>query len=282
MVVEHQRQCRQRVALLLGDHVGFFHLLQYGVAAQAHPLVAAYGIVVRRVLDHAHQRGRFLDRQILGILAEVNPCRRLDAYGVVEEVELVEIHLYDLVLGVEPLEFDGDHPFDRFLQGTFEKTVAFRRVQLLGELLGDGRSAAGIFLSHEQGLDQHAGHGPHVDTRVILEAGVLGGDERVDHVLRDFVVVGIHAVACVAEVAAEFYAVGRVNDRCEFVSRVLKILDRRHVADHTVVDKCEKAEHGHSAGSESDPQPFDNLACARFHAAAGFIVVVHRKKGLCR
>ena len=66
--------------------------------------------------------------EVACFFVEVYLCRRFDADGVVEEVELVEVHFDDFLFGVVALEFDGDHPFDGLLEGAFEQSFARRSV----------------------------------------------------------------------------------------------------------------------------------------------------------
>ena len=135
---------------------------------------------------------------------------RFDTHGIVQEVKLVEVHLDNFFLGVVALEFDGYHPFDRLLHGALEESVTWRGVQQFGQLLGDGRSAAGAFVAKYDGLDYGAEQGTEVYAGMFFEASVLGGYQGVHHVLRNFIVVGIDTVAGAAEVAAHLDAVGGV------------------------------------------------------------------------
>ena len=81
----------------------------------------AQGIIVGGILEHADEHGSLLDLEVGGLFAEIDVGGSLDAHGIVEEIEAVEIHIDDLVLGVESLELEGDHPFDRLLHGALEE-----------------------------------------------------------------------------------------------------------------------------------------------------------------
>ncbi len=145
--VEAQRQAAERVAFGFAYQAGFLHLFEDGVAAFEGAFGVAYGVVVCRVFDHTHQQSRFLNVEVACLLIEVYLSGRFDAHGVVQKVELVEVHLDNFFLGVVALKFDGYHPLDGLLHGAFEDAVARRSVQQLGQLLGDGGSAARAFVA---------------------------------------------------------------------------------------------------------------------------------------
>ena len=53
--------------------------------------------------------------ELSGLLTEIGLGCVFDAYGAMEEVEIVKIQGDDLFLGVHAFELDGRHPFDRLL-----------------------------------------------------------------------------------------------------------------------------------------------------------------------
>jgi hypothetical protein len=96
------------------------------------------------------------------------------------EVDLVEVHLENAVLGVAPLELEGEH---RLLQLSLQALVG-RQEQQLGELLGD-RAAA---LDHPAAavvLDRRARDADRVDAPVVVEALVFCGNDGVAKRLRN-------------------------------------------------------------------------------------------------
>ena len=258
--VEFQRQLLERISLGRCEHALLLHLLEHGVAAQTRTIGMAHGIVVGGILHHSDKCGRLLNVEVLGGLSEIYPRGRLDSHCVVEEVELVEIHLDNLILRVVALELHGYHPFYGLLERTVDDSVGSGGIELFGQLLGDGGAAAGVFLAHDKRLDKHTHECAHIDAGMVLETGILGGDESVDHVLRDFVVVGVYAVARIAVVTAHFLAVGRIENGSELIVGVLQLLDRRHIAYPAVVDQQEKYEHGCEADCKYFPYPSDNKA----------------------
>ena len=64
-----------------------------------------------------------------------------------QEVEIVEVHGDDLVLGVVTLQFDGYHPLYRFLEQALHGRLCPLGIELLGQLLGDGGTTTSTFLT---------------------------------------------------------------------------------------------------------------------------------------
>jgi hypothetical protein len=97
---------------------------------------------------------------------------------------------------------------------------------------------------------------------MLLETGILRGDQSVDHCGRNFIEVGVDAIARIAEITPQLDTVGTVDDRSEFILRVLEIFDRRHIADKAIVSHYEKSRDKHDNRRKQDPQPFDYLFCS--------------------
>ncbi len=101
-----------------------------------------------------------------------------DAVGAGAEIDPVEIKLEDLRLGEFVFEPECQHHFlrlarDRALLG--EK-------QILGELLGDGRTALRGAPPQHVG-DQRAHDAQRIDAVVGVETAILDGDERLGHIV---------------------------------------------------------------------------------------------------
>ena len=103
-------------------------MVEDDVAAPAGLFLAAEGVVEGGVLAHAHEGGGFFYGEVAGLAAEVGVGGGFDADGVVEEVELVEVHGEDFFLGVVAFELDGDDPFDGFLEESFHDVVGTGRI----------------------------------------------------------------------------------------------------------------------------------------------------------
>ena len=80
---------------------------------------------------------RLGDGQILGVFAEVEPRRRLDAVRAVAEVNLIRVELEDLILGEVLLDVDGEEG----LVDLAAEILRRREEDLLGELLRQRRRA---------------------------------------------------------------------------------------------------------------------------------------------
>ena len=118
------------------------------------------------------------------MLPEVLPGRRLHPVRAVAEVDLVQVHLEDLVLGEGPLHAHGHHgladlPSDRSLPSH----VRIRRIP--DELLGDGGAA--LEPAARRVLPQRPEDGEAVDALVLVEPLVLGRQECLTHMLGDAV-----------------------------------------------------------------------------------------------
>ena len=152
MAVEQQFALLRLVAALGCEHAFFVHLVEHHIAACTHAVGIAERVVVRRVLAHAHKCGGLFKREVLGLLAKVHPCGALDAHCIVQEVELVEVHLDDFLLGVVALQFERNHPLDGLLQRSFKDVGRLGRVELLGKLLRDGTATTGTRLTQDDAL----------------------------------------------------------------------------------------------------------------------------------
>ena len=103
-----QRLSIRIAGLLLGDEPMAGHLLQHvRLALLGHERDAVRGagdvttgrVVLRRRLHQAGDHGRFGNIKIARVLVEVTLRSSLHAVALVPVVDLVEVHLQDLVLG---------------------------------------------------------------------------------------------------------------------------------------------------------------------------------------
>ena len=186
----------------------------------------------------------------------------LDAHSVVEEVELVEIHLDNLIFGVVAFEFYGNHPFDRLLHETLQHIFRRRGVELLGELLSDSGATAGIFLKQESALNHGSHETAHIDAGVVEETHILGGDERVGNIGGNLIEIDIDTVAFALIVSPEFLSVARNHHRCKLVGGVFKFLYGRHIANYAIVDESEEEHHAKHNGNECNPEHMDDVPSA--------------------
>ena len=95
-----------------------------------------------------------------------------------QEVKVVQIHREYLVLRIVTLQLDGYHPLYRFLQQAFHHAVCSLGIQLLGQLLRNGRATTGTLLSEHATLDDGSSQSIEVDARMFVESDVLGSHQR--------------------------------------------------------------------------------------------------------
>ena len=177
-----QRLFLELVGVGLLDHAGEDHLVDHVVAPLDRALAGAERMQdARRLRQRGKIRGlghgEFVHR-----LVEIHQRRRGDAVGAEAEIDLVEIELEDLVLGVGPLDLEREQ---RLLDLAGERHFVGQQ-EVLGDLLRDGRGAlrppvAAVVLRVD---NRRARHALKVEPVVVVEILVLGREEGVDHHLR--------------------------------------------------------------------------------------------------
>ena len=211
LVVESQWHLAGLVILRARDVAALEHLLQNHVAARQASLLVLQRIKQRRVLAESYEHGSLTEVEVARFLAEVGICRALYAHSVVEEIEVVEIHRYYLLLCEIAFQLNGYNPLYRLLQQTFHLAVGFLRVELFCQLLGDGRASSGTLVAHHSALHHRTSEGNEVYSRVFVETLILRSHKRVDEVRRQVVVVHSHSVGLVQVPCANHLSVGRVH-----------------------------------------------------------------------
>ncbi len=188
----------------------------------------------RRVQDRREHRA-LLDGEVLGVLVEVRLRRGLDAVGAAAEVDGVQVALEDLVLGLLALDLQRH---ERLLHLAGEGAL-LGEVEDLDVLLGDRRGAlrgAAARVAERRPQDALG-----VDALVGLEAAVLGGDDRVLHVL-GYVGQGDARAVLVGEPADLVLAVGVVDERrlrLEVLVRVRDVGGRVAVGERRAAEQEE-------------------------------------------
>ena len=168
-------QCRLNLAF--GNEAGFHHVVEHVHRARAR---AAGRFTVRRVfrrrLEQAGQHRGLGEAHVLQGLAEIVIGRRHRAEGAAAHIGAVEIELENVVLAEMALEPQRQ---ERLVHFALQRALVGEE-QVLGELLGDGgaalRVAAAARIRHES-----ARRADRVDAPMLVEAPVLGGDQRLDH-----------------------------------------------------------------------------------------------------
>ena len=179
-----QRKLLERIAFCFSDIFGLVHLLQNDIAASSATFCLAMqnGIIIGRILAHTDQNGCLLYLQISRLLTEVGISRRLDPNGIVQEVEVVEIHGDDLFLRIKTLQLHGDNPLDRFLEEASEFGLRTRRIKEFGQLLGNGTTPSTAFLIEDTAFDHGSEQTFAVYSRMLTEADILRSDESLDQI----------------------------------------------------------------------------------------------------
>ena len=170
------------------------HLAQDRLLTLLIVLPVIEGVVIRRQIRDADDRGALGKRQLRHVLAEIGLRRGLYAEAALAEIHGVEVPFHDLLLVVLLLkpqrgEYLRELALDRDL---------FLTGQVLYELLGDGRAAVAALAAGED-RDERAGGAVPVNALMLIEALVLDGDQRLFHVPRDLVIVDPDAVLLAGE-----------------------------------------------------------------------------------
>ena len=136
-------------------------------------------VVLRGRLGQGGERRRLGDVQLAGRLAEIALGGGLDTVGTVAEVDLVQIELEDLVLGIVLLDLQRDPDFAELALDAQVLAVEVLGPEVAGQLHGDGGAA--LRLPAGDGADDvapdRAGEPEPVDPVMLVEALVLGDQE---------------------------------------------------------------------------------------------------------
>jgi len=140
-----------------------------------------------------------------------------------KEIKIIQVERNNLLLGKVSLELDGDHPFYGLLQHPLQRRLGRGGEQLLGQLLGDGASSSGTRLPHHATLHDGAPQGDEVDARMLIETFVLGGDQRMHQMGRQFGIGYRNAVGPVHIISTDDFTISRIYQRCRLADGILQI-----------------------------------------------------------
>ena len=242
--VQHDVLGLGRVVLLLGDVPQAQHVVENLVAARFTEIGILRGVVERGGVRQTDEHGGFGERDIFGALGEIGLRGRLDAIGAVAVVDGVEIHVEDLVLGVDLLHLDGDIGLANLaLDGLGELLVGEDRVA--HELLGDGRCA---LMAARERCHGRARDAVEVDAAVLVVTLVLDVDGPLQDIGADLARLDRLAVLRVERcdlVAVGIEDVRRLRDKVLVGVRVVgQVLQPSvHVADHAHAESYAGYEH---------------------------------------
>ena len=128
--------------------------------------------------------------EITDILVEIGARGRLYAEAATTERDFVEIKLQDLLLGQHAFDARGK---DHFLQLAGHRIFVAQQ-QVLGDLLGNGRTADRTFARSEFGgvIDHRIGSAGYIDTAMAEEGLVFGRKIGLDEALREIHILQLH------------------------------------------------------------------------------------------
>ena len=180
MEFEVQRLSRIFLVFFLSQITLLGHLVEHHVTTLKTTVRMADRIEIGGVFTQADEHSGLCDGEVLRILTEISVRSRLDTYRIVEKIEVVEIHGDNLILCIVTLQLNGYHPLYRLLQHALHHTVRRTGIELLSQLLGDGRTTTGTLLSQQTTLDDGTSQCDEIDTRMVVETGILGSHQRLD------------------------------------------------------------------------------------------------------
>ncbi len=171
-----------------GEGAGFDHGVEDEVAALDGALGVTVGVEAAGALDDAGDQGALGGVELAEVLAEEGLGGLAEAIdgeaAALAEVNLVGVHLEDLLLGEAGFELKGD-------QDLFELAgvAAFgREEEAARELHGEGGAAFDEAVVALEIVDDGSGHAVVVDAAVLEEAAVFDGGDGLDHARGDLVV----------------------------------------------------------------------------------------------
>ena len=171
-----------------------------------------------------------------------------------QKIEIVEIHRNDLLFRIMALQLNGNHPLYWLLYQSLKRWVSCFRIELLGQLLRNGRTATGTCLAHEATLYNSATQCNEIDARMLVEALVFGGYQSMNKVGSKTLIINHYPVLTVEIPCSHHLSVARINLRSIAADRVLQILNRRHIANPSIPHGNEAKEHHQHNSDEHFPQ----------------------------
>ena len=187
-------------------------------------LVMDLRVVRRGSLDQPSEKSRLCRGKVLRLLVEIRPRRRTHAVRAMPEIDAVQVHAEDLVLGIPLLERDRQHDLLHFSRHRFLRGKQLDLHQLLSDRAAPLVQPAGCDVDPCGARRRHG-----VDRAVVVEVAIFGREDgfgRVGaHLLelqRDVVVTGRTPVFDQLAVAIEHHHVAR---REHVLAGVRQVLD---------------------------------------------------------
>ena len=171
--LDDERLFARLVVLFLGDVVQLVHALQDVLLTHLRALRIDDRVIRGRRLRQTGQHGRFGQRQILQVLAEVHPRRARETIGALTEIDLIHVHLENLIFRQLRLDLVREQHFvDLARVG-----LLARKEEVARHLHRDrARALRGVAIGQrDKAGARDAGE---VDAAVIVEARVFDGEDR--------------------------------------------------------------------------------------------------------
>ena len=229
--------CTIFLVVSLWECTSLHHLSEHHISTLTTPLWISDGIIIRRVLTESNQGGSLIDRQILRLLAEISIWCRLDTNRIMKEVKIIQIHRDNLILRIIAFQLDSDNPFYRLLKHTLHGSFGMLRIQLLSQLLGNGRATTRTLLSHDTAFDDGTCQSIEVDTWMLIETDVLSSHQCLYQCRWQFGIIHQHAVLTIVVPRTQQFSIGWIYLRGITVDRILQILDGWHITNPSLINR---------------------------------------------
>ena len=169
-----------------------------------------------------------------------------------EKIKIIEIERKDFLFGVMALQLDSDDPLYGFLHESARGALRGRRIELLGQLLGDGTTTSGLVMAQESAFHNGTSQGTDIDARMFIETDIFRGHKGLKDVGGDTVVINKDAIF-VARPRTDDFAIGSNDLRGVFADGALEFIQRGHISNPALTDAIESSCHQQHQQHEDTP-----------------------------
>ena len=164
------------------DILIFHHLTQnYFLASLCGFQIIERRIVIRTLRNTCKHR-TLRKRQLLGVFIEIRLSCSLDTISTLTEIDLIQIHLKDLILCILTLNLESQKDL---LNLTLQRTL-LRQICVFGKLLCDRAATLGNTACSN--IDNCCTHNTdRIDAAMIIEASILYCDKSILQILRHLI-----------------------------------------------------------------------------------------------
>ena len=124
-----------------------------------------------------------------------------------EEVKVVKIHGNDFILRIGTFQLDSYHPLYRFLQQTLHDAVSSIGIELLCQLLRNGRTTSGTFLSKYSALDNGTPQSNEIYSRMVVKTNIFSSYKRLNERRRQLRVIYHNTILTVVVPCSHNFAI---------------------------------------------------------------------------